>query len=451
MTDRLPPQDLAAEQATLGAMLIDHEAAARAFALTEAPSFYREAHRLIFDAIQAVAETGGAVDPVTVASELRRRGQLAQVGGAEYLTALIDETPTSAHVIRYASIVEEKAVKRALIKLGADLSSAAYDDPESIDDLMAMAMQRVGELAQVRVGRRGAQKASEVAGAMLARLEQAMDERPHITAARTGLPELDRMMGGLGRYGMIVPRGQEKAGKSMFGLQCALSSAVAMHEENTGQVVLCYLLEGQDVWEERALAWLGGMNSAVFTPTLSPLDDDRKRFAQAARLWRQLPLYLSSTTFDIDGIILDVRRIALRERVGLVLVDYAQLIQGGSAKSSVENAEEKANRLAALSAELHAPVIVPSQLTDGAEGRHAKWARAWDEAATLVFDVERGPIGAMREEWQSSREGRLRLHACRRRPPFGGVHWVEFDLSTGHICDAKPPEAIAGYERDQRY
>lgn len=460
LTDRLPPQDLQAEQAALGSMLIDPEAVARLRPLLDPDDFYREAHRTIYAAILAVADAGDPVDPVTVANELRRRNQLAAVGGGEYLTALMGEVPTTAHAIRYGSIVEHCAVLRDLIRLGAELQEGAYTQPEDPAELLALAAQRIAALSSARTGGQGARAASEYATTMLARLEEAMEAPPYVSAARLGIPELDRRMGGLAGHGLVVPRGVEKSGKSMIGLQAALSSAQAMAATGGERAVVAYVLEGQDVWEERALAWLGQFDSAVFTPAVPATAYDHERFAEAAQCWRSLPLYVSGSIFDIDRIVVDVRRIHMRHPVGLVLIDYAQLIQGGRGDSAVEAAEEKANRLAALAAELRCPIIVPSQLTDGEGGRHAKWARAWDEAATLVFDVERGEEGTraqrQRERWQTSPDGRLRLHACRRRPPFGVWH-VRFDLKTGRITDApaKPTAEEAGYARradaDGRY
>lgn len=453
--DRLPPQDLEAEQATLGAMLIDPEAVVRARALVRAEDFYREAHREIFSAIEHVADSGGAVDPVTVAAELRRREALERCGGGEYLTALIAQVPTSAHTIRYGSIVADCAVLRALVRLGAELQSAAYDKPDDPAEVLAEAARAIADLCSTRTAGRGAVRAAEYAEAMMMRLETAMEAPPHVSAARLGIADLDRQMGGLAGHGLVVVRGVEKAGKSMVGLNAILSSALEFAEEGeNGRCAVAYVLEGQDVWEERAMAWLGEFSASVFSPASPVTAKERERFRQAAQKWRGLPLYVSGSIFDLDRLLTDLRRISISEQIGLVLIDYAQLIQGGQGDTLVQAAEDKANRIAALAAELRCPIIVPSQLTDGQAGRHAKWARAWDEAATLVFDVERGPEGRRaqrrREDWQAEESGRLRLHACRRRPPFG-VHAVRFDLATGHITDAPEGGAGASGEMDQRW
>ncbi len=137
--DRLPPQDLEAEQATLGAMLIDPEAADRALSIVSQDDFYREAHQVICSAIRTVRESAQALDLVTVGAELRRREKLAEVGGAEYLTALIGEVPTTAHVIRYATIVRDKAVLRTLVRRSEEFQRKAYRQPDDVLALLAEA------------------------------------------------------------------------------------------------------------------------------------------------------------------------------------------------------------------------------------------------------------------------------------------------------------------------
>ena len=150
LADRLPPQDLEAEQATLGAMLIDAEAASRAMGIVSADDFYREAHREIFSAIVAVEESGHPIDPVSVGAALRERDQLAAVGGGEYLTALMGEVPTTAHVVRYATIVHEKAVLRRLIRAGAEIQALGYDNPDDVQTALSAAEERIFRIAQER-------------------------------------------------------------------------------------------------------------------------------------------------------------------------------------------------------------------------------------------------------------------------------------------------------------
>lgn len=442
--DRLPPQDLGAEQATLGACFIEEEAAARALALVDVEDFYREAHQTIFAAIKACAERGDPTDVVMVGAELRRRDQLAAVGGAEYLTRLIGEVPTSAHVIPYASVLTDAAIKRRLIKVGWKIASASQENPDDVDELVAFAVREVGELARFRKDD-GAIPVEQYVGRIRERLEDALTAVPHVSNARLGIEKLDRRMGGLAGNGLIIPRGKEKSGKSMVAGQAGLASAREMRAADEGHV-LVYILEGVDVWEERAIAWLGGFNSNIFSPQVSVTEEDRRRYEAGVEEFATLPMSVTGELFGVEEIANDIRAQAMRRDVRLVIIDHAQLIRGGGGRSAVEAAEERATTLSTLAAEIQCPIIVPSQLTDGDGGRHAKWARAWDESATLVWDIERGDAGADRAEWQHSPRGVFRLHASRRRPPFVRYS-VHFELSTGHITDGELPEAMAGYSR----
>lgn len=442
--DRLPPQDLHAEQATLGAMMMDEGICVEMLAQLEEDDFYREAHRGIYDAICVAAEEG-PVDVVTVGAVLREREQLATVGGAEYLTRLLGEVPTLGHTHRYAQFLADTALRRQLIQFGRELASRAQDNPEDAGDVLSWAAGQIGCYAEARGRDRGAQTAAEIAGSMFEQLEEKLTARPHTSRVRLGLPDLDKQMGGLAGYGLVVPRGLEKAGKSMASQHAALSSATLLAEEDSPQCVVCYLLEGQEVWLERAVAWLAEIDSHLFSPSQFPVGHEMQRFQGAREMWEALPLRLTGQLWDIDDIIMDVRRVAMRDPVGLVLIDYAQLIQGGDGNSETERMEYCANRIAALASEQGCTIIVPSQLTDTGGVRKAKWARAWDEAATFSYDVERGDPDAPREEWAEATHGRFRLHASRRRPPFG-VHHVEFDLATGRLTDGTPPIESAGYD-----
>ena len=156
LSDKLPPQDLEAEQATLGAMLVEAGAADRVMGIVLEEDFYREAHRVIFSAIREVYDRNEPVDLLTVGAELRRRGRLEVVGGGEYLTALIAEVPTTAHVVRYATIVNEKATLRRLITAGSQIQAIAYENPEDIGEALDSAEKSIFELGQRRDARSSA-------------------------------------------------------------------------------------------------------------------------------------------------------------------------------------------------------------------------------------------------------------------------------------------------------
>lgn len=429
------PYDDAAEQATLGAMLVDPGAVLRALKLVAEGSFYRAAHRQIFTAIRDVHAAGDPVDLISVGHLLRVRGQLADVGGAEYLTALIDQVPTTAHVVRFGHIVGEQALKRRVAEVGAEIQRMALSDPEDVEELLVFAGRAVREVGADWQRGKGAKFIGEEIGPLATRLDTALNSPPYITSARTGLRGMDRKLGGLGRHNLIMPRAPTKGFKSMFGLQCALATARALRAEEEGRrVVVCYVLEAVEVWEERAVAWLGEFSSAALEPWETGSAHEQRGLARGLAELSELPLLWSGEVRDIDAIEADLQMVASEHKVALVVIDHAQLIRGGKGETLTVQAEDKAVRLATLSAELRCPFIVPSQLTPGGKDHEAKakWSRAWDENATLVLDIERD--GANKQAQQESYTGKFTVQACRRRLPFGAWHF-RLDPNTGHFED----------------
>ena len=213
MSDRLPPQDLEAEQATLGAMLMEAGAVSRAMSIVEEDDFYREAHRRIFSAMRAVEEAGDPVDVVTVGAELRRREQLAVVGGGEYLTRLIGEVPTTAHVIRYATIVHEKAILRRLITAGGEIQALAYDNPDDVSQALDQSEQVVFEIAALR-STREYQEIGPLVHETFRFLEETSRRGDSVTGIPTGLRDFDQMTAGLQNGDLVIIAGRPSMGKT---------------------------------------------------------------------------------------------------------------------------------------------------------------------------------------------------------------------------------------------
>jgi len=434
--ERIAPQSLEAEQGVLGCMLVDPGSVIRALAETKASDFYREAHRTIFTAIATVHATGTPVNIITVADELKRITDFAAIGGAEYLTALMGQYTPTRHIISYSRLVHTKAVKRRLMTLAAEITEAAREDPEDLDGLLVWAGGALAELSrEASASAAGAQHVDEHIFALAPRLRAALTEASGVSPARTGMDRLDRLMGGLARQRLIIPRAPTKGLKSVFAQQCALSSALQFAQQKTGQVAVCYILEDIETWEERSIAWLAGMDSSSFEPTRPATADSSERLEKGLELLRSLPLYYTADMRDVDAIALDLRRKAEDAPVGFALVDHAQRLQGGTGDNLTIQAEYRAITLASLADELHCPIVVPSQLTVRDGEKIAKWSRAWSENCTFSFDIERGKSGDAREVWQVSSCGRFVLDASRKKAPFG-EHEFEVDLATGRMRDA---------------
>ena len=433
----LPPQDLDAEQATLGAMLVDRGAVVRGLAIVKPEDFYREAHRTICAAVVTVQQQGNPVDLVTVAAELRRLGKLEDVGGAEYLAALIEQVPTTAHIIRYATIVAEKALLRRFIARCGEAAQRAYEQPEDTAEFLAVELGGLREVAVDATGGKGARPMGEGIPALAHRLEAQIASAPGVVGARTGIGQLDRVMGGLQGWGLIVPRGDTKHGKSLFAGQTALTSAQHFRDDGSGRWVLAYVLEGIEEWEERAVAWLGGFNKMLLEARGRAMDEEENaRYLAAMEELVGLPLAATSDLADVGMICADVEAQALQGRKpGLVVIDHFQRTEGGVGDNLTQLLTERAKALAMLSVRMKCPVLVPSQITVNERGeRKSMYARGIDQEATVVLDLQRGNG---KDDPTGKERGDLWFARSRRQTPWHGKMAWYLDERTGdaHLYD----------------
>lgn len=395
MSDRLPPQDLYAEQATLGAMLMESGAVDRARAILQGPQdFYREAHRRIYAAICAVDDAGDPVDVATVGAVLRRREQLAVVGGGEYLTRLVGEVPTTAHVIRYATIVRECAHRRNLILTSGEMQALAYDGELPLEVLEVRASDMLRNWASVAAQD---DRATCLIGhdGYGPELQAALAGPPAHSWARSGIGALDRAMGTFAGHSTIVLVADTKTGKSIFGQQAIGTSARLFRDNDPGTYALAYVLEAYGVWRRRMAGWLGGFDSMVFRRGGAGMDVVQK-WRDAEQELDSLPLLVNHRMRNILDIIRDARRIvddqhefADVKRLGLILIDHAQRLDADG--DMVRKYDPIGLELEALSNELKCPILLPSQGTKTQEGRlQTKWSRAIEENASIVIEMTRG-------------------------------------------------------------
>ncbi len=222
LADKAPPHDLEAEQATLGAMLIEPGATARAMSIVEEDDFYPEAHRLIFRAMSAVAQRNEPVD----------LGHIETVGGGDYLTALIGKVPTAAHVTRYANIVAEKSLLRKLIRAGADIQGLAYENPEDVGEVLDRAEQNIFEVAQRRISTDFV-SVGPLVTETFEKLDRIFRQPGYLTGVPTGLRELDKRTAGLQNGDLIIIAGRPSMGKTSMAVANLALHAAVQHPSST--------------------------------------------------------------------------------------------------------------------------------------------------------------------------------------------------------------------------
>lgn len=396
--DRVPPSDTAAEQATLGCILLETEAAERALGVVTPADFYREAHQLVATAAAACRERGEPVDLVTVSTELKRAGNLERVGGAEYLTALINKVPTAAHVMRYATIVAEKSLSRAIIARAAAVQAAAYADPEDPAGLAARTATEFQELYRQRV-RVTSQTAAEHATAAWADFEQLFLGNQTPELIRTGVSDFDRRTGGMEAQRLVVIMGDTKHGKSTLARQAAIETCRKLRRVGSPKRVLAVILEEDEkLYRAKTLSYLGQLNNEALTipgrwlQMYGADETASDRYTRANEELEALPLDLLFGVDDYDKLVGEIRQWAESCEPAMVLVDYFQLItEERQYKTEEQGFKRRARGLRQLADELEIPIITPSQVTYNKDLRayQTMGARAIEHEASLVMELSR--------------------------------------------------------------
>ncbi len=363
--DRRPPWSEDAEQAVLGAMIMDRDAILRAAEFVDDTLFYREAHRRIFRAIVALSERSVVVDLLTLADELAHRGDLDASGGKEYLSQLLDAVPTAANVEYHARIVREKGMIRRLIETSTELISEAYDGRRTSVELLDHAEQRILQINTDR-GREGFHRIKELLWPAMERIEEMAREGGAVTGVPSGFMDLDRLTLGFQKSELVIIAARPSMGKTAFVLNIAQNAAIQAQVP----VAIFSLEMAKEQLVGRMLAAEGYIDAQrLRNGRLSP--DDFSRLAKATGILSSAPIWIDDTpgltALDIRS---RARRLQIENKIGLVIVDYLQLIAG---PAGVENRQQEisyiSRSLKTLARELRVPVVALSQLSRAPEQR----------------------------------------------------------------------------------
>ncbi len=367
--DRTPPQDIAAEQSVLGGMLLSKDAIADVVEVITGTDFYRPAHELIYEVVLDLYGRGEPADPVTVAAELTKRGEIARAGGAPYLHTLISMVPTAANAGYYAQIVRERAVLRRLVEAGTRIVQMGYaGDGGEVDDIVDRAQAEMYGVTERRT--------SEDYQPLAAIMEGTLDEIEAIgsrgggmNGVPTGFADLDGLTNGLHSGQMVVVAARPAVGKSTLALDIARAAAI----KSTIPTCFFSLEMGRNEITMRLLSAearvpLHHMRTGKMT------DDDWNRLARRMGEVSTAPLFIDdSPNMSMMEIRAKCRRLKQRHNLGLVIVDYLQLMSSGKrVESRQTEVSEFSRSLKLLAKELEVPVIALSQLNRGPEQRTDK-------------------------------------------------------------------------------
>lgn len=350
-------------------MLVDKDAVISAIEVLKEDAFYREDNKAIYAAIVSLYAKSEPIDIVTVKNELVSLGTFERVGGLEYLAELPERVPTTANVEKYIKIVEEKASLRNLIQTSNELIALGYDESENIDSIMDMAEKKVFDLAQKK-NTKGYTAIKDVLAESLQKIEELYNNKGNVTGISTGFTDLDNMTAGLHESDLIIVAARPAMGKSAFAINIATNAAVKSHIP----VAIFNLEMSKDQVGNRILCSEAMIDSnKIKTGQLG--DEDWVKLANTIGTLSEAPIYIDDTPgISIMEIRAKCRKLKLEKNVGLVVIDYLQLIQGSGGRNSSREQEisEISRSLKILAKELQIPVIALSQLSRGAEKRDDK-------------------------------------------------------------------------------
>ncbi|OLN22312.1 replicative DNA helicase [Domibacillus antri] len=369
LTDRVPPQNIEAEQAVLGAIFLEPSALTVASEILIPEDFYRSAHQQIYLTMLKLGDHGKAVDVVTVTEDLAAAKHIEDVGGISYLSELAASVPTAANIEYYARIVEEKSLLRRLIRTATTIAQEGYEREDEVEGLLSEAEKSIMEVAQ-RKNAGAFHNIKDVLVRTYDNIELLHNRKGDVTGIPTGFAELDRMTAGFQRNDLIIVAARPSVGKTAFALNIAQNVAT-----NTDETVAIFSLEmGAEQLVMRMLCAEGNINAQnLRTGSLS--DEDWRKLTMAMGSLSNSGIYIDDTPgVRIGEIRSKCRRLKQEQGLGMILIDYLQLIQGNgrSGENRQQEVSEISRSLKALARELEVPVIALSQLSRGVEQRQDK-------------------------------------------------------------------------------
>jgi replicative DNA helicase len=385
---RVPPQSVDAEECVLGAILLDNSALDRVLELITPDDFYREAHRKIYRAIIALTERNEPVDIITLAEALHASGELSDVGGRAFLADLADRVPTAANVAHYAKIVREKALLRLLITTATSIAGRGYEQSHDVKELLDRAEQDIFSISD-RDLKPAFVRLDSLLTETFKTIDRLHEQKQAVTGVPTGYIDLDRMLAGLQPSDLIIVAGRPSMGKTAFclniaelaGLRADVGVAVFSLEMSKEQLAMRMLCSEARV--DLARVRTGHLTNREF-----------QELAEAAARLSYAPIYIDDTpAVSVLELRAKARRLSRdpNTKLGLVIVDYLQLMRSSEGKDSREQEISEISRsLKALAKELHVPVIALSQLNRQVESRNPPKPRLSDlrESGAIEQDAD---------------------------------------------------------------
>jgi len=402
LIEKMPPQNLEAETAVLGSMLLDREAIASALDHLDESSFYTEGNGKIFQAMLALYDQGKAVDIVTLTEELKKRGKLDEVGGASRVMEIASAVPTSANIEHYARIVKEKALLRTLINTATKIASESYDTSADVDELLDRAEKLIFNITSGHKSGERVFEMKDVVKESIETIDRLYQRKENVTGIPTGFHDMDIKTAGLQKSDLIVLAGRPSMGKS------ALAISMMEYASVVKKVPCAYfsLEMSKDQLAQRMLCSIAGVDAHKVRTGFFSQTDWPKLITAAGKLWES-PIYIDDTP-GISALELraKARRLKSKHDIQLIIIDYLQLMRGAAkTENRQQEISEMSRSMKALARELDVPVIAISQLSRAVEQRsdHRPVLSDLRESGAIEQDADVVML-IMREEYYTPTE-----------------------------------------------
>ncbi len=415
-----------AEQAVLGAMLLDQDAALRAVELVDDALFYREAHRRLFRGMRRLIERRVVIDHITLRDELEKKGELEAAGGEVYLAELLDAAVTAANLEAHAAIVREKATLRQLIEAATAIVSHAYQGAQPANELLDEAESKIFQISQYRKAE-GFSRLKEMLWPTMERIEKLHQAGKSVTGVPSGFKDLDEMTTGFQPNDLIILAARPSMGKTAFCLNLAAHAAAS----GTGVAFFSLEMSKESLVQRMLCAEARVDSQRVRRGTLS--DTDFTMMARAAGVLSTCPMWIDDTpSLTLLEMRSKARRLRMESEVGLIIVDYLQLMRSPAyAENRVQEISDISRSLKALARELEVPVIALSQLSRASEQRGGdrkpilsdlRDSGAIEQDADIVMFIHRPEMYEQIDRDGNSNEGKAELIVAKHRNgPTGAI------------------------------
>jgi len=386
-----PPQNVDAEASLLGSLLIDGEALTKISGLVAPEDFYDDKHAAIFAAMNSLYEKRAPIDLLTLSEQLKSSKRLDSIGGASYLTELTNYVPTAAHVEQYAGIVADKAIRRRLIGASQDIADVGYNEDKNLQELIEEAESRLFEVSQRHV-KQDITSLESILGDSFDRLDDLHRHKGGLRGIPTGLKELDRILAGLQRSDLFVIASRPAMGKTALMLNIALHVATKAKQ---GAVLIFSLEMSKEQLVDRLLAAEAGVDAWALRTGEGLTDEDFERLSSAMGELAEAQIFIDDTSgITVSDLRTKARRLHHRYPLAAIMVDYLQLMSGGSRFAStanrVQEISEISRNLKILARELNVPVVALSQLSRSVESRSPQIPQLADlrESGSIEQDAD---------------------------------------------------------------